>query len=235
MPDAIGKKQKDHFVGEIPDVESYELIHRGKWANADVYRVWQGQVPLIYKGFGSRSFWVRWTIGRFLTWREVSMLQKLSGIPGIPRITQRSNPYSLCYHYMEGETLSSKVKGGTRLPKRYFLEAEALLDEIHRRGVVHLDLRRGANWMVSPDGGAGIIDFQSAFSIEKLPKFLRKKLCDIDYSGAYKLWERYCEEDLDPQRKTLLDRVNQHRKLWVFRGYILQNRKKKASRRSCDS
>src|SRR5687768_3346638 len=46
--------------------------------------------------------------------------------------------------------------------RTYFASALRILRVMHRAGVTHNDLAKEANWLVLPDGSAGIIDFQLA-------------------------------------------------------------------------
>jgi len=209
-------------------VQEVAILNRGKWANADVCRVLRGGEELVYKGFDERSFVVRWTIGFFLTRREIKFLRQLDGVSGIPGNVQRCSPCAFYCQYLDGETLGTTKKRGERLPRDYFIRAEKLLEEIHKRKIVHLDLRRGNNWMVCSDGMPAVIDFQSALNVAFLPEIIRSKLSEIDLSGLYKCWTATCEEPLDSARQALLKRVNRTRKLWIFRGYAWQrNRKRK--------
>lgn len=211
----------------MAEVEWFELMRKGKWANANVYRFCRGDNCLVRKGFCFRSFLVRWSLGSFLTWRETVALHRLSGIPGVPENIKRCSAFALRYRYMKGRTLGDVVNRKQHLQKSYFLEAEKLLAKIHERKMVHLDLRRGDNWIVQPDGNPGIIDFQSTVSVGLLPQKLQEKLYAIDYSGLYKLWKKTCEEELDPERQALLDRVNRGRRFWILKGYAFQKRRKK--------
>ena len=199
--------------------EQISLIHRGKWANANVYRFCKENQCMVRKCFCTRSFLVRWTIGILLTWREVAALRQLSRLSGIPDGIQRCSAFALRYRYMEGVTIGSMRKKKLQLPKSYFIAAEKLLGEMHHRKMVHLDLRRANNWIVQPDGKPGIIDFQSMVSVAMLPRNLQKKLYAIDYSGLYKFWEKMCKEELDPERRSVLNQMNRVRRFWVFKGY----------------
>lgn len=222
MNAAIHTTSPEHPFMEMTDVEWFELMHQGKWANANVYRFSKSGRDLVRKGFCFRPFLVRWSIGAFLTRREAKALRRLSGVPGIPHEIKQCCAYCLRYRYMDGETLGQVSNQKKKLPESYFLEAEKLLVEMHSRKIAHLDLRRGDNWIVRADGKPGIIDFQSATRIVLLPKKLQQKLYAIDYSGLYKFWSRLCEEPLDPERQAVLGRVNRTRKLWIFKGYAFQ-------------
>lgn len=217
--------QENPFEG-MTDVQWFELMHQGKWANANVYQFKKLDRILVRKGFCFRSFLIRWSIGTLLTRREATALRRLSGIAGIPDEVKQCCAYCLRYRYMDGETLGTVSNQKKKLPRSYFLEAEKLLEEMHSRQIAHLDLRRGDNWIVRADGKPGIIDFQSAILITLLPEKLQQKLYDIDRSGLYKFWNRLCEEPLNPERQALLDRVNRTRKLWIFKGYFFKKLKK---------
>jgi len=209
------------------DCEFSKLLHKGKWANADIYRTEKDERQSIWKGFSFRSFWVRWTIGLILTHREVKILKKLRHISGVPNKIKQRCIYCFEYAYLEGTTIGTISNQQKKLPKSYFLEAEKLLEKMHAQHIVHLDLRRGENWLVQPNNKPAIIDFQSAAQIKILPKALQQKLYDIDYSGLYKFWIRLCEEPLTPERQELLDRVNKMRKFWLMRGYAFKKMRKK--------
>jgi len=203
-------------------IDSCKLIQKGKWANATVFLFEVSGDAFIQKGFCFRSVWIRWLVGTLLTHREISVLKKLEGLPGVPAGVERCGAYCLRYRYMDGITIGSLSQKKEKLPRSYFLAAEELLAQMHRRKVVHLDLRRGENWIVQTNGKLGVIDFQSAISVAFLPQKIREKLYAIDYSGLYKFWDRLGEEPLDPERKDRLRRVNRFRRLWLFRGYALQ-------------
>ncbi|MFO7937924.1 MAG: hypothetical protein R6V06_10020 [Kiritimatiellia bacterium] len=219
-------------VTGIRDPESVKLIHKGKWANANVYRFLENRQYIVRKGFCSRPLPIRWTLGAFFVWREISILNRLAGITGVPRNCRRCREQALCYRYIDGETLGEKWKKREMLPESYFIEAEKLLFQIHNRKIVHLDLRKATNWIVQPDSRPAIIDYQSAVSVSFLPRKLRNFLYLIDYSGLYKFWDRLCEEPLDPERRKLLDRVNRLRQLWIFKGYIFKGMIKPSKRKS---
>jgi len=212
---------------QLADNEFLELLHQGKWANADIYRVEKDGVQSVWKGFSFRSVWIRWTVGLILTHREVRILKKLNHISGIPSEVKRQRVYCFEYNYLEGTTIGTISNQQKKLSKSYFLEAEKLLEKMHAQHIVHLDLRRGENWLVQPNNKPSIIDFQSAAQIKILPKALQQKLYNIDYSGLYKFWDRLCEEPLTPERQELLDRVNRMRKFWFMKGYALNKLRKK--------
>jgi len=192
-----------------------KLIHKGSWANADVFLCSQNHRQWVEKGFDGNHPLIRWTIGIILTQRELFISARLKGLAGIPLGYARKSLCSLTYNYMDGMVLGNKNLDHA-LPVDYFTACEKLLRTMHKKGVVHLDLRRGSNWIIQPDGSPGIIDFQSSFLVNLLPGLLKKFLFSIDYSGLYKMWNQKCVEGLDPGRKKIFHRINKLRRLWIF-------------------
>lgn len=192
-----------------------QLIHKGNWGNADVFLCSQGQAQWVEKGFEDKNILVRWTIGIILTQRELLISTRLKDLAGIPQGYTRKSLYTLTYNYMDGIVLGVRYLNHA-LPVDYFTACERLLHSIHERGVVHLDLRRGNNWIVQPDGSPGIIDFQSSLLVNLLPGPLKKFLFSIDYSGLYKMWRQKCIEELDTDRKKIFNKINKLRRLWIF-------------------
>ncbi|WNG27718.1 AAA family ATPase [Cystobacter fuscus] len=95
--------------------------------------------------------------------REYDILQRLRGIPGVLAAYAH-------HEFLERPVLLLEDVGGTALseqtsfplePSRFLELALALvttLAEVHRRGVIHKDIKP-ANILVSPSGGAWLIDF----------------------------------------------------------------------------
>ena len=102
-----------------------------------------------------------------------------------------------------------------------FLAAlEALLQQVHARGLVHLDTRGGNNLLMMPDGAPGIIDFQAALSTRWMPAGLRRWFEGLDLGGIYKKWQRFQPEAMGAQRRAHFEQMNRWRRLWIFRGYF---------------
>ncbi|MCG8550363.1 MAG: hypothetical protein MI799_08180 [Desulfobacterales bacterium] len=203
------------YKGEEGGNLKKQLIHKGSWANADVFLCSQGQNQWVEKGFDGKNLLVRWTIGILLTHRELFISKRLQGIAGIPQGYTRKSLCTLTYDYMDGMVLGAGDLDHA-VSVDYFTACEKLLHAIHGKGVVHLDLRRGSNWIIQPDGTPGIIDFQSSLLVNLLPGPLKNFLFSIDYSGLYKMWNRKCVEELDPDRKKIFHRINRLRRFWIF-------------------
>ena len=195
-----------------------KLLRDGRFANARVERVRIGGADWIFKDFASRAFVVRHTVGRFLLGREVRALRRLEGLPGIPSQAFRVDALSMAARFVPGRALADTPDGP--FATDFLLALEALLRQVHARGIVHLDTRGGGNLLIGPDGAPGIIDFQAALSTRWMPRALRGWLEDMDLSGIYKKWQRWQPDTLGDERQALLDRLNRWRRWWLLRGYF---------------
>ena len=178
------------------------------------------------KDFSSRPRWVRFFIGPFLLNRELSILSHLTGIDGVSQEFFRIDRDALAVLFMDGNDIFDKPS----LVTPVFLEAlEDLLQAVHARDIVHLDVRGMGNVIVRPDGTPGVIDFQASLFTGRMPKFLRRFLEDIDMSGAFKKWLQFQPEAMSDERRKELERINRWRRFWVFRGYFGLKKTKQAT------
>lgn len=195
-----------------------KLLRDGRVANAVVMRVeYKGTVWTV-KDFSSRPWVVRNILAPLLLSHELNMLKRLSGIDGIAAKSFRIDRHAMAVEFMSGKDIGSSPR--EKITPQYLLELEQLIDAMHGRNVVHLDLRGPGNVMVRDDGTPGIIDFQSALNVRWFPKPLRRLLMAFDRSGAYKKWLQYCPESMGDERREALTRINRWRKFWIFSGYF---------------
>jgi hypothetical protein len=196
------------------------LLRDGRFANARVERVRIDGVDWIFKDFASRAFVVRQTVGRFLLGREVRALRRLEGLPGIPSQAFRVDAFAMAARFVPGRTLGRVEIEDGRMSAEFLSALEALLQQVHARGLVHLDTRGGNNLLMRPDGAPGIIDFQAALSTRWMPRHLREWFEGLDLGGIYKKWQRFQPEAMGARRRAHFERMNRWRRLWVVRGYF---------------
>jgi hypothetical protein len=201
------------------------LLRDGRFANARVERVRIDGVDWIVKDFASRAFVVRQTVGRLLLGREVRALRRLEGLPGIPSQAFRVDAFAMAARYVPGRTLGRVEIEDGRMSAEFLAALEALLQQVHARGLVHLDTRGGNNLLMRPDGAPGIIDFQAALSTRRMPAALREWFEGLDLGGIYKKWQRFQPEAMGAARRAHFERMNRWRRLWVIRGYFGLRRK----------
>ncbi|MCG6117067.1 MAG: serine/threonine protein kinase [Aquimonas sp.] len=159
----------------------------------------------------SAAFGLRW-LARWLAGREARALQRLQGVPAVPRL--------LCF---EGGVLERSHLGGEVMyraaPRElaYYREARRLLQAVHRRGVVHNDLAKEANWLQLDDGRPALVDFQIAW-IGRPRAPLMRLLAREDLRHLLKHKRMYCPQHLTPVEKRLLKRQSWIRRLWFATG-----------------
>lgn len=193
------------------------LLREGRWANARVARVEHDGVDWVVKDFASRHWWVRNTIGRLLVRRELHIWRRLAGIKGIAPQAFRIDAHALAIRYIPGVTLDKADR--RQLDAEFFGALETLLDQVHARGVVHLDTRGSGNMLVTPEGTPALIDFQAAFSTAALPRAVHRWLTALDMTGVYKKWLQHEPATLGSRRQAVYERMSRRRRLWVARGY----------------
>lgn len=208
---------------QFPDhqftINNLHVVHKGRFANAIVYRYKNDGIDLVIKDFQHSPWIVRKSFARLSVNQEYKGLKRLSGIAGISERFCKLSPVAVAYDYIEGVSLRSLDKQGEQLPKSFFSDLERIVAKIHRRGVVHLDLRNLGNILCSEDGKPYIIDFQSAITYSRFPKWLQRFMRGADMSGVYKAWNKLSDQPLPQYKADYLTQFNQVRKRWIFRGY----------------
>lgn len=208
-----------HFCDLPIDMDSVSVLHRGRFANAMVYRFSQSGVDCVIKDYSHCPALLRMTLGRWFVNREVKALKRLQGIEGVASCQRRLGPYAVLYPFVEGESLKDLARSGETVPQEFFLRLEKLVMQMHRRGVAHLDMRNMGNILRTRDGQPHLIDFQSAVSMKYFPKRIKATMRGADLSGIYKGWARLCEQPVPKLKRRFLDNFRALRKRWFFKGY----------------
>lgn len=149
-----------------------EVLSRGGARNADVLLVESGGAHVVVKDFAPRGAFVRGWLGPWLLRREVRAYRRLAGMEAVPRFLGWLDPMAIVLEYRPGELLSRRLAG--RVPTGFVAELTATVDEMHRRGVVHLDLRHRSNLLAGVDGRPVLIDFASALVFDVSTRFGRR-------------------------------------------------------------
>jgi len=194
------------------------VLNRGRWANATVLLYTHAGVQYVVKDFRNCPLPYRETFGRFMVRRELSALERLHGLFGVPAGVFRVDAYALAYRFVPGIEMADA--GPDRATPEFFRALESVVLAMHRRGIAHLDLRYGGNILVSDADAPLIVDFQSHVKLGGFPRFLRRTLENVDLAGVYKHWSHRHPESLGAERLAFLGRANSWRRLWVLKGYF---------------
>lgn len=139
------------------------VLNRGGRYNPDVLLIeWAGRQAVV-KDFAPRGRWVRNTLGRLLTLWEARAWRLLDGHPAVPRFFGPIDAWAFAVEYRPG--LHMTRTSSPAIPADFPQRLEAALDEMHRRGVVHLDLSHRSNVLADAEGSPVLIDFGSALAL----------------------------------------------------------------------
>ncbi len=140
------------------------VLNRGGWGNPDVLLVETEFGSVVVKDFAPRARWVRRWLGPWLLRREARAYRCLEGVEAVPRLLGRLDAAALILEYRPGVLLSRSLAG--QLPATFLAELQDAVAEMHRRGVVHLDLRHRSNILAGTDGRPVLLDFASALRFD---------------------------------------------------------------------
>jgi RIO-like serine/threonine protein kinase len=174
-----------------------------------------GAEKLVAKDYRACTPLYRWTVGVWNLAREEEALRRLDGIDGVPQFRGRAGRWILLMTWIRGRDLG-KVRRFRQTPE-FFDRLMAIVDEMHRRGVVHLDLRQRRNILLRSQRGAqpAVLDFGSALCLRP-GGLLHRWLTRIDRSGVLKYKRRAQPDSLTNEEARSLRRVERRRKLWPF-------------------
>lgn len=195
-----------------------QMLHQGGWGKADIKSVAYGSDRAVLKDFTDKSWPVR-ILGRRQVARELRALLRLQGIPGIPKCYGEAGGIGILMEPMEGERITRWCRRKRAEAGPMFEKLQRLVEQIHARGVAHIDLRKRDNILVTEDGRPCIIDFNASFCFD--PEDLGARLLfplmrRIDDSAVLKWKSRLAPELLtqaEIARHRLMSRL---RRLWFF-------------------
>lgn len=180
-----------------------------------------GSTTVIVRDLGNARWWTR-PIARMLAHREARALRALPPSPALPTLISWDGTV-LKRTFVEGQPMQA-VK--PRDPA-YFRSARVLMRTLHRAGVVHNDSAKEPNWLVRPDGSAGLVDFQLAGVFAKRSRWFRV-LAMEDIRHLLKHKRSYVPTHLTQRERDILARPAFHARLWRQTGkrlYLLITRR----------
>ncbi len=196
---------------------SVRLHQKGRWGKADILLADSPGGKAVVKDFGRKFLPVRW-YGRWQIRREASIYRRLSGIQGVPRYYGRIGKNAMAIEFIQGDRISQWKK--RELPPALFSRLWDLIEMIHSRGVVHIDLRKRDNILIGASGEVFIIDFNASFHF--LPgscgaRWLFPTLRKIDHFGFLKWKAALAPGQLSEAEKSSFQRMSFLRRFWIFK------------------
>lgn len=175
----------------------------------------------IVRNAGRAPPWARWLARRLLA-REGRALAAMNGTRGIPEV-----------FHIDKDTLQRSFIAGEPMQKGrpasigYFRSAARLLRTLHRQDLVHNDLAKEPNWLVTEDGQPGIVDFQMAWHAPNRGRLFRL-LAHEDLRHMLKHKRTYCPDFLTRRELAILDNPTIISRTWMLGGkpvYLFVTRK----------
>jgi len=157
-------------------------------------------VLVVEKSFNQRMLPIR-IIGSLLIFWERLMYKKLQGIDGIPELMESPDRLTLVTRYMGGSNLRD---GETSPGAAYFDQSRDIISAMHKRGIIHLDLRNRRNYGMDDSRRPYLVDFATCLYVP-WPGSLRNLLSAIDWMGFVKVKHKINPDLLSPEEKNLYE------------------------------
>jgi len=181
-----------------------------------IWTVVVGDRSMVIKDVSRTTPVFRYTLGRLFIRREERIYQRLDGMPFVPRYLGRLDKDAIILERIEATPIQQFQ--GEEIDAAFFDQLQECVANLHRRGVVHMDLRHRSNLLVGRDGKPKIIDFEAAVYVGT--NFLAKwvlvpLLAPVDRSAVTKYRMRYKKEVSHPEARRHRW-FGMFRKLWPF-------------------
>ncbi|MEQ8204637.1 MAG: hypothetical protein RIA65_00560 [Woeseia sp.] len=167
--------------------------------------------PRIVRDVSGAPMWSRWVARRLMA-REARSLAAIDCLSGVPELLR-----------CEGDTLRRSYIAGDPMqvarPSNpdYFRNALHLLRRLHSLGVVHNDLAKEPNWLVTPDGQPALIDFQLAWYSPQRGRLFRL-LAREDLRHMLKHKRTYLPQRLTSRERAILASPSLPARAWRASG-----------------
>ncbi|MGB5245177.1 MAG: hypothetical protein WBN34_01400 [Woeseia sp.] len=153
----------------------------------------------------------RWIARRLLA-REGRALAAADGLPGVPELLLCERD-RLERGFIDGEPLHRAKPPGPG----YFRDAHRLLRRLHRHNIVHNDLAKEPNLLVTKTGAPAFIDFQLAWFCPRRGRLFRL-LAREDLRHLLKHKRSYCPAQLTTREHHILASPSLPSRLWMATG-----------------
>jgi len=166
---------------------------------------------VIIRDISYARTWLR-PIARHLATREAKVLARLPVSPALPALINWDKT-RLIRTYVAGLPMQSvKPKDAS-----FFSSARQVLHQLHLAQIAHNDTAKEPNWLVLPDGSAGLIDFQLA-TIHKSRTRLFRSLALEDIRHLLKHKRSYRSSHLTKRERQILATPALYNRVWRATG-----------------
>ena len=189
-------------------------LEQSEVLKSDVFGCVRRDGNTVVRDAASARRWAR-ALAMHLLRREQRALTRLAlgdGIDGVPRLLDLG-PAHLTRSWIDGAPMQIAKP---RDPA-YFRAALRLLRRLHAANVIHNDLAKETNWLVTPDGRPALVDFQLAMTLTRRGA-LARALGHDDLRHLLKHKRTYCPQSITPVERRILARTSWLRDLWFRTG-----------------
>jgi len=166
----------------------------------------------ILRDLTAARWWAR-PLAYVLAAREARALVRLDGkLPGVPKLIAWDGR-RLTRSYIPGRPMQHAQPQDPA----YFRAALRLVRRLHAAGVVHNDLAKEPNWLVTPQGRPAIVDFQLASTAPRRSARLRMQAHD-DLRHLLKHKRTYCRDRLTEREWRVLASPSLASRTWKRTG-----------------
>ncbi|MEA1922318.1 MAG: hypothetical protein U9N63_06645 [Pseudomonadota bacterium] len=207
------EKTKAHFLGEKWDI--VKKISAEKALKPDILIVENKEQFLVAKDFRGKAWMAQYLWGPLNIGYEKFLLNKLAGVAKIPQVIGLEDYNCLLISRIEGDEIK---KCSHLLAQDFFDQLLKIADDLHARGVLHLDLGHKSNIMVDQNGNPAIIDFNASLYLPPNSLFrpLIRLLGKVDRYSILRLKIKFRPQDACPAEKRGVEKFLRLRKLWFF-------------------
>jgi RIO-like serine/threonine protein kinase len=192
----------------VPDLKAPQVL------KSDVFGCVRREGDSVVRDASSARPWAR-ALAMHLLRREHRALSRLAlgnGIDGVPRILG-FGAAQLTRSWIDGAPMQIAKP---RDPA-YFRAALRLLRRVHAANVIHNDLAKETNWLVTPDGRPALVDFQLAMTLTRRGA-LARALGHDDLRHLLKHKRSYLPDRLTAREKRILARQSVVSRIWMATG-----------------
>ncbi|MCE5218862.1 hypothetical protein LLH03_17750 [bacterium] len=195
----------DPFERSQIDSLTVRVLRHGERARPDVRLLNLDGKLCVIKDYANQGPLFKRVLGAYLVWREKVAFERAAGIEGIPRVVGTIGPSALVTEYLESVEITSAPR--ELLTAEFFEQLSALVEALHARGIVHGDLKKLENTLVTPDGKPALVDFTAAFVTGSSPltAVAFPWICDDDRRAVVKLKSRLAPQLVTPEEEAFLE------------------------------
>jgi RIO-like serine/threonine protein kinase len=188
-----------------------ELLKRDVFGTVSRITLLNGRRQIVERDTRAARWWAR-GVARTLAAREARSLRALRAVDGVPELLDWSEG-RLHRSWLAGRPMQQAKPADPA----YFREALRLLRRMHAAGIVHNDLAKEPNWLVTPAGQPAVVDFQ----LSAMPRFrgrLFRALAYDDLRHLLKHKRSYCGDRLTARQRRILERPSPLSAGWARSG-----------------